>query len=357
MSKILYAAGTMAHINAFHLDYIAALRAEGHEVKVMAKGEGADYNVAFEKKMFSLKNLACQRKIKSILKEEKFDRIFLNTTLAAFNVRFVLPRRKRPFTAHIVHGFMFTEKCKSLKEKIFRLAERLLAGKTDALLIMNEEDRRITERYKLTRGEVFVTRGMGAKLKPMLLSPEQIRDELSANGKYLITFVGELCYAKGQHTLIELLPRIKTKIPKAALLFVGDGVGAEELARLAKEKGVEEDVIFTGRRENAQDYVRAADLYIAPSFKEGLPFNVIEAQGLGKTVIATDIKGQRDLIKDGESGYLYTLGDTDRLCELIYGVHSGELSLEEEKIRASYENYSFEAAFPETYRIISDLAK
>lgn len=357
MSKILYAAGTMAHINAFHLDHINALRAEGHEVFVMAKGEGADYNIAFEKKMFSLKNLACQREIKRIIKEQKFDRIILNTTLAAFNVRFVLPRRNRPFTVHIVHGFMFTEKCPTLKEKIFRLAERLVANKTDALLVMNEEDRRITERHRLTKGDVFVTRGMGAKLKEQAVPPEKIREELSAEGKYLITFVGELCYAKGQHTLIELLPRIKEKIPNAALLFVGDGAGYEELLSLAKDRGVESDVIFTGRRENAQDYVRAADLYIAPSFKEGLPFNVIEAQGLGKTVIATDIKGQRDLIKDGESGYLYPLGDSERLLEQICRVYSGEAALEKEKIYEAYKAYSFDGVFPETYKIISDLAK
>ena len=52
MSKILYAASNMTHINNFHLGYIEALRGSGHTVSVMARGEGADYDIPFEKKFF-----------------------------------------------------------------------------------------------------------------------------------------------------------------------------------------------------------------------------------------------------------------------------------------------------------------
>ena len=122
MARILYAAGTYAHIKSFHTDYIDALKSEGHEVVVMANGEGADINVAFEKKMLSPKNLKCQKRLKKIFKAEKFDCILLNTTLAAFNVRMALSKKNRPRVVNLMHGFMFGENPSGLKELIFLLA-------------------------------------------------------------------------------------------------------------------------------------------------------------------------------------------------------------------------------------------
>ena len=68
MSKILYAAGTMDHIKSFHLPYIDSLCREGHEVFTMAKGKGADFDIGFVKKMLSVKNISCRRRIRKILK-------------------------------------------------------------------------------------------------------------------------------------------------------------------------------------------------------------------------------------------------------------------------------------------------
>jgi len=132
MSKILYAAGTMEHIRSFHLPYIDALRRDGNEVLTMARGKDADFDISFVKKMFSLKNLACQRKIKKILKAEKFDAIILNTTLAAFNIRAALPRRNRPKVINFVHGYMFPAEIKSLKDKIFLFSEKLFISEIQA---------------------------------------------------------------------------------------------------------------------------------------------------------------------------------------------------------------------------------
>ena len=101
MSKILYAASNMPHINNFHTAYINALRRDGHDVKVMAKGDGADFDIPFVKKMFSRGNTACRREIKRIVAREKFDVIILNTALAAFHIRFALPKKNRPKVINI----------------------------------------------------------------------------------------------------------------------------------------------------------------------------------------------------------------------------------------------------------------
>ena len=113
--KIIYAASVMEHINNFHLDYISALREEGNEVLVMARGNGADFDIPFEKKLLSPKNRECRKLIRGIIKRERPDVVILNTSLAAFHIRLACPMRNRPRIINIVHGYLFSEHTSSLK--------------------------------------------------------------------------------------------------------------------------------------------------------------------------------------------------------------------------------------------------
>lgn len=355
MSKILYAAGTMAHINSFHLPYVEALRAEGHEVLVMASGDGADFDIAFEKKMLSFRNIKCRSAIKKILKREKFDVLILNTTLAAFNIRFVLPRKNRPRVINIVHGYMFGKNAVGLKDKIFLFCEKILRNKTDAIIVMNSEDKEITKKHKLCIGDVRFVWGMGATVYPESLPPEQVYKHMHSEGKYVITFVGELYKAKNQRMLICALPEIKMTIPNAVLWLIGEGVAHAELSALAESLSVSDSVFFTGRRGNPCDFIRASHLYVSASLKEGLPFNIIEALGCGKTVIATDVKGHRDIIEDGVSGFLFAPHDISGFVDKVKRVYSGELSVSPEKLSERYSLYSKENVFDKTYSTIKEL--
>lgn len=358
MSKILYAAGTMDHIKSFHLPYIAELRRDGHEVFTMAKGKDADFDIAFEKKMLSFKNMACHRKIRKILKRERFDVLILNTTLAAFNIRFCLPKKRRPKVINFVHGYMFPPKPVTVKDKIFAFCEKLLRKKTDYILVMNSDDRKIATENKLCTEEVIMTLGMGAKVSEETTMPiELIRKYYNSTGKYVISFVGELYRAKNQRMLICALPEIQIKIPNAVLWLVGEGVDRNELVTLSEDLNLGDSVYFMGRRANPCDYIYASDLYVSASLKEGLPFNIMEALGCGKTAIASDIKGHRDIIEDGKSGFLYPSGDINEFVRLVLDVHSGEKAIDPECAKARYREFSFDNVFPKTYGIIKELVE
>ena len=347
----------MPHINHFHLDYISALRSEGHEVYVMANGDGADFNVKFEKKMLSFENLKCQRIIKRILKEEKFDVIILNTTLAAFNIRLAMPKKNRPCVINIVHGYMFPFKIKSIKDRIFFLCEKILSKKTDALIVMNTEDYTIAKKHKLSIGPTAFIYGMGAEVSKQKTDASEIRKELSIEDKYIISFVGELCTAKNQSMLIRALPEIQKSIPSACILLVGEGGAREELAALADEFGVSDSVHFVGHRPNPCDYIRASDLYVSASKKEGLPFNIIEALGCGVNVLASDIKGHRDIIEDGISGSLFNLFEMEDFVSKVKMIHDKEICFTKDNILARYEIFAKHNVFPKTYSVIKELMK
>ena len=352
--RILYAASTMSHINNFHLDYIRALREEGYEVKIMARGEGADFNLPFEKKFFSAANAACRARIRRIFERESFDIVFLNTSLAAFHIRLSLPRENRPRVVNMVHGYLFSKDVGLVKRSVLFLSEWLLRGRTDTIITMNEWDRTAAERYNLSVEGVHHCLGMGAVVKPCEASPEELRGRYNCQNKFIMTFAGDMSARKNQEFLIYALSEIKDYIPNAVLWLVGDGVDLDRLRRIAGEVDLSESVFFMGRQKNACDFMRASDLYVSASSTEGLPFNVIEAMGCGCTVLASAVKGHVDLITDGVSGHLFRFGSLDDFVSRVRKIESGELRLNKADVERRYLEFAKETVFDETLNTIKE---
>lgn len=346
--KVLYIASTYQHIEAYHTPYINALRERGYRVFTMANGEGADYNIPFEKKMFSPKNLLAVRKIKAVLHNRYFDYAITNTSLAAFFFRLATPKKGGPKVINLVHGYLFSEGDCSFKAKLLRTAEKLVRKKTDTVIVMNEEDRLIAEKYSLAKGGVKFVRGMGVTGKEATLDPCELRRELGCEDRFVLTFVGELSARKNQEFLIECMPALKERIPNAVLWLVGDGKEEENLRALAAGLGVGDEVFFLGRRSDPENIINATDLYVSASRSEGLPFNIVEALHKKKTTVASRVKGHTDIIEDGVSGVLFTLGDKADFVEKIAAVHGEQLALDGERILERYVRYSFDEVYPET---------
>lgn len=353
MSKILYAASTMSHINNFHLDYINALRGEGHTVLVMASGEGADFNIPFKKKIFARENGACRRLIREIFKREKFDAVVLNTSLAAFHIRLAMPRKNRPRVLNLVHGYLFSRDTGFLKTRALLLCEKLLRSKTDSIIVMNKEDEKIAVDNRLCRGKVYFSRGMGVKKKPISeKESEKIKAEFG--GELNLAFVGELSSRKNQRFLISSLPILRKRIENIRLWLVGDGEERASLQALAYELGVSENVVFFGKRPNPCDFILASDLYVSAAIIEGLPFNIVEAMSVPKPLLISDIKGQTDLIENGKNGFLYPYGDMDGFCSGVLSFFDNSAQLDSEYIFKTYEKYSFDSVFTETLGLIKE---
>ena len=139
--KILIAASNMVHINNFHRPYFERFKEMGHDVYVMASGEGADFNVPFKKRSLSFSNFKLSYKIRAILKKEEFDVIYLHTSLAAFWVRMALRGvKKKPYVINTVHGYLFGNSCGRIHNRLYLFCERLLKKQTDDIVVMNRED-------------------------------------------------------------------------------------------------------------------------------------------------------------------------------------------------------------------------
>ena len=199
-----------------------------------------------------------------------------------------------------------------------------------------------------------MTKGMGVKPAVPTKSREEMRSELNLNGSFVMCFVGELSKRKNQKFLIQALNHIREDIDNVSLLLVGDGDEMESLSALASEIGIADAVKFLGRRSDVANILSASDLYVSAAQIEGLPFNIAEALSVGLTVIASDIKGHRDILKGSEAGMLFDPGNVNEFKNLVVKFKNEGLKPNEDKIREAFINFSFDKVFKETLKTITE---
>ena len=124
---------------------------------------------------------------------------------------------------------------------------------------------------------------------------------------------------KGFDEIIDLMPRLIARVPNLAYVAAGDGSDRARLEAKAKALGVEKNVLFTGRIEEAEkaDLYRLADAYVMPSSGEGFGFVILEALACGIPVVASAADGTREAVRGGELGLVVDPQDADGLERAI----------------------------------------
>ena len=145
----------------------------------------------------------------------------------------------------------------------------------------------------------------------------RIRLGLDENQEVLVN-IGRQDYQKGQRYLLEAMTILVSTRPRLVLLVAGRcGDMTEELQRLRDRQGLKERVHFLGHREDVPEILAAADLFVFPSFYEGLPGAVIEAMALGLPIVASDIEPVREMVEEGRNALLVKPGSPTELASAI----------------------------------------
>jgi glycosyltransferase involved in cell wall biosynthesis len=154
---------------------------------------------------------------------------------------------------------------------------------------------------------------------PNGIDTRQITVERGTKDSFRVGYCGRLRAVKGVDVLLNGFAMAQAKVPQEQmqLIIAGDGEKRQELEQQAHNLGVAESVQFIGRIENTKAFYENLDVYVQPSYAEGLPNSVMEAMLAGRAVLASDIGGNRDLIHDGVAGRLFPAGDGNRLGELL----------------------------------------
>jgi len=153
---------------------------------------------------------------------------------------------------------------------------------------------------------------------------ESLKAQLGLSSCTLIGFIGSFYAYEGLDLLLEAFPRILARLPDVRLLLVGGGPQDAALKEQARRLGIEDKVVFTGRvpHHEVQRYYDLIDVLAYPRHSMRLtdlvtPLKPLEAMAQGRLLVASDVGGHRELIRDGETGTLFRAGDVNSLAETI----------------------------------------
>jgi glycosyltransferase involved in cell wall biosynthesis len=220
---------------------------------------------------------------------------------------------RRVHTPHTM-AFLFREMFGPLRRGLFFRIERSLARATDAVVAVSESEAR-------TFAASGVVDPARVRIVPNGVDPVPYaaasRADLTALGldpeRPTAAVIGLLNVAKGQDLALEAL----VDHPGLQLLLVGHGEMEAELRALAARLGVASRVAFAGFRRDVPGLLAAADLLLLPSRWEGMPYIVLEAMASARPVAATPVDGARDLVTDGETGWLAPTADAAGVSEVL----------------------------------------
>ena len=306
LNKILFAASTLEHIQNFHMPYLDELNQKRYEVHILADKQKDMENIYksiscnWQKKMMSFSNIREIFRIKKILCEEKYKKIIVHTTLAAFCVRMAAKMLKeKPEIIYMCHGYLFTDTF-NFKNKFLLFCEKIVASVTDKLIVMNETDLKIANKHNLGK-EIFFTNGVGIDVEKFNFSnnekqKKEYRDEYGFNKEDIIFLnVAEFSKRKNQKELIVAFKKLNDSNIK--LVLAGKGREFEKCKKLSQKLGLEKNIFFMGHIKDVKKLYIASDYYISASKSEGMPMSVLEAASIGLPLLLSNKKGHKDIIK------------------------------------------------------------
>lgn len=214
---------------------------------------------------------------------------------------------------YTAHGFHFYDGAPKKNWLIYYPIERHMSRYTDVLITINHEDYHRAKNEFHAKKTVYVP-GVGVDTAKFATVPVDRDDKRKSLGVALddimLLSVGELNENKNHQVVIRALADIVSKSPvpddtHIRYFIAGQGPMKDELQQLIKELGLQDKVTLLGYRDDVAELLKAADIYILPSLREGLNVSLMEAMSAGKPCIASDIRGNRDCIVPGKGGELF----------------------------------------------------
>jgi len=275
-----------------------------------------------------IKEVLALSELTTILKAEKPDILHLNSSKAGGVGALAARRagvRKIIFT---VHGWAFNENRPFLVKYLLWIASWLTVLLVTKVIVLGERERNQTLKMPVVSASKILKIRIGVDNIAML-DRKSARISLGAIGSSLnniwIGTIAEMHRNKGLEHLISAVGKIKTPV---TLCIIGEGEEEErlrrqqvwfilELVKAANRRIKESRVLFAGFRPGAASYLSAFDVFVLPSIKEGLPYVILESGLAGLPVVATEVGGIPEVIKDGENGFLVPPGKPELLAEKL----------------------------------------
>ncbi|MEA3344345.1 MAG: glycosyltransferase family 4 protein, partial [Patescibacteria group bacterium] len=363
---------------------IKFLKKENHDVCIVCspgvfvkeiEGQGVKVKtVKFKRKISPFYDLITFLKLYLYFRKEKFDIVHTHTPKPGLLGQLVAKVAGVPIVVNTIHGFYFQKDDSFFKRKFYILIEKIAAKCSDIIFFVNKEDMETANREKICDSNLMRYFGGGINLSKFNLykfSEEFIISKkkelgLSLNFK-IIGIVGRLVKEKGYLDLFQAFKKIIKVFPNTMLLIIGQ-LEPEKSDKfkpdIVKNYGIEKNVIFLGERIDTNELYALMDVFVLPSYREGLGISVIEASAMERSVVATDIRGCREAVENHKTGILVPVKDSEALAQaIIYLLENPEIAREmgrqgrEKALKEFDENIVFSRIKTEYERLIKEKLK
>ncbi|MCM1498714.1 MAG: glycosyltransferase family 4 protein [Clostridium sp.] len=295
----------------FELNDISILQDMGYTVHVATNFNGYDemhakikemnvviYQTDFARSPFSKQTINAYRQLKKIMREKYFDLIHCHTPVGGVLTRLSANkyRKKGTKVIYTAHGFHFYNGAPLKNWIIFYPIERWLSRYTDILITINTEDyERAGKKFHMKHLKYIPGVGVDTNKFVFENSSNNLRKELNipSNAVWLLS-VGELNANKNHELIIRTVKDIKN----VYYTIAGKGTLEEHLRNVIQSLQLEDRVKLLGFCNDIAAYYSECDIYVHPSFREGLSVALMEAMASGLPCVVSDIRGNRDLIDE-----------------------------------------------------------
>jgi len=326
--KIIEVTNVDFSLRHFLLPLMRELKARGHEVigvcadgALVAEVRGEGVRVVTLPLARSLSPVAQWRALWALywfFKAEKPDLVHAHMPISGFLARMAAGAARVPKIAYTCHGFLFNQPGSLLRRGLSFVLEFVAARVTDVFLTVSQEEARDARRLHIFRDALPVLNGRDpAIFHPDAAARAEIRASLGvAQDRVVFVTVSRLVRHKGYPELLAAMRGIAGE-----LWVVGERLASDHGEDMAPyfEAAAHNGVVVRslGYRRDVARILAAADVFVLASHFEGLPMSVIEAMLCGLPVVATAIRGPREQVREGETGYLVPPGDSQRLHDAL----------------------------------------
>ncbi|MBM7709061.1 glycosyltransferase family 4 protein [Enterococcus lemanii] len=332
MKRALIFASVASMIDQFNMRNISILQELGYEVDVACNFETGSstsekqvkrlieelkeknigmYHIPIPRKLTTLNDLIKSfKETKKVSKTKKYDIVHCHSPIGGVIARQIFKdfRKKGTRVIYTAHGFHFFKGAPLKNWLIYYPIEKWYSKYTDTLITINKEDKKIAKE-KLSSKNLEYIPGIGIETKKnIVFDKEKKLKELKISTQDIVLLsVGELNKNKNHEIVIKAISELQ--INNIQYIVCGKGELDEKLNKLVADLNVSGKVKFLGFRNDIDEICMVSDLFIFPSYREGLSVALMEAMSFGLPVICSNIRGNIDLIDEGKGGYLQPPSD------------------------------------------------
>jgi glycosyltransferase involved in cell wall biosynthesis len=338
-ARVLLVATVDSTVSAFLLPLIDAVRREGAMAEAAAAC-GADarelaargyviHPISFSRRLLSLSHARSLWQLVRLLRKGDYDLVHVHTPVAGVVGRIAARIARVRVVIHTAHGFYFHDRMHPLPRWVLVLVEKTLGRAcTDFLFTVSPEDYRTALRSRIARPEKLgCLNSVGVDLAAFDRESATPVDPASLglrSGVPVVAFVGRLVKEKGALDLLRAMRRLKEDDVPTQLLIIGSALPMDrargferEACKLISAGALDNRVHFVGFRSDVPAILRWVDVLVLPSYREGMPVTILEAMAASKPVVATNVRGCREEVVDGVSGWIVPPADPAALADAI----------------------------------------